>query len=289
MVLTVRRFFLLIIASCIMLSCWSEGQAGEQNIILRSAGCKTAYFLIKDLADSFNRTGPFTVIPNKTGNKIGIKLLNAGKIHFAFTCKPLDALIRKIPVDQEQARHWTSKIIANDPIVVLVHRDNQVKSLSLEQIRNIFAGKVNNWQEVGGEDLKIQAAYLDSSVSSGVLTVFSELVLGKDKDGTPLALRKDAMKASGPKKLGAITAQNKGAVTFMGLTSYRERYGSLIHVNDIVPNRENITNDSYPLSVTYYVIYDERKQEEISSFFSYLESPEGQNITNRNFISRPQK
>ena len=287
--LTVRRFFLLIIASCIMLFYWSDGKAGEQNTIVRSAGCKTCYFLIKDLADSFNKTGQLSVVPNRTGNRVAIKLLDAGKIHFAFTCKPLDALLKKIPVNRELAQHWTSRIIASDPIVVIVNRDNPVRSLSMDQIRDILTGRVDNWQEVGGEDLKIQAVHLDSSVSSGVLTVFSELVLGKDKEGSSLFLRDDAMKASGPKKLGALVAQNKGAVTFMGLASYRERYGSLMQVNNIAPNRENILNDSYPLTVTYYVIYDERKQDEISSFFSYMESAEGQNVANQNFIARPDR
>jgi phosphate transport system substrate-binding protein len=286
---TIRRFFLILMAGCIGFFCWSEGQAGEQNEVLRSAGCKTAYFLIKDLADSFNEKGPGSVVPNKTGNKVAIKLLDAGKIHFAFTCKPLEALLKNIPVDKELSGHWTSRIIASDAIVVLVHRDNPVKSLSMEQIRNIFIGNVSNWKEVGGPDLKIQAAHLGLTVHSGVPTVFSELVLGKDKDGTPLALRKDAVKASGPKKLGAITAQNKGAVSFMGLVSYRERYGAMIGINDIVPSQENILNNNYPLMVTYYVIYDQRKSEETSSFLSFMKSEEGKNITNRNFIARPDK
>lgn len=283
------RLIVSVVAVCLMTDPFQEALGADQNGVLMSAGCKTEYFLVKDLADSFNETGPLSVVPKKTGNKVAIKLLEAGKIHFAFTCKPMEALLENISVAKEQADHWTSRIIASDPIVVLVHRDNPVKSLSLEQIHNIFTGKVNSWKEVGGEALEIQVAYLDLTANSGVLAVFKELVLGENKDGSLLVLKKDAVKVSSPENLGAIVSQNKGAISFMGFASYRERYGFLINVNDVVPSQETILNNSYPLMVNYYIISDQRKSKELRPFFSFMESDEGKNIANRNFIARPDK
>ena len=275
----------VLLALCLLCS-GTSSLAAEQLPPLRGAGCKTEYFLIEDLARGYKRSQGRKVVPQKTGNKVAIKLLAAEKIDFAFTCKPHQTLVKKFKVPATIADHWVTEEIANDPIVVLVNRQNRQISLSLEQLRDIFSGRLTNWQQLGGEDLAIQVAYLGKNVESGVLTVFYDLVPGFRSLSQPLFLRPDAKKADGPKNLGAFVSQNKGAVTFMALNSYRRRYGSLVNINGVPPNRENILNGSYPLSVTYHLIYDQRQHKRLKGFFDYMASEEGKSITNQSFISR---
>lgn len=266
----------------------SRADSGEK-VVLRAAGCKTEYFLIQDLARGYKNRGNVAVMPQKTGNKVAIKLLATDKIDFAFTCKPHPKLVKKFKIDDDIANHWVTEAIANDPVVIVVNRKNSVISLSLDQVRDIFSGKIKNWQEVGGNDMKVTVAYLDKTVESGVLTVFQEQVNIANKSGTPVVLCQDAIKAAGPKKLGAIVSQNEGALAFMGLNSYRRRYGSLVNINGIPPNRENILNDSYPISVTYHIVYDKRDKARIQPFLDYIASEEGQSIANQSFVSRVNK
>lgn len=257
---------------------------------IKGAGCKTEFFLIQDLARGFKGKTGQTIIPQKTGNKVAIKLLTAKHIDLAFTCKPQEKLVKKFKISEETASNWESIIIANDPIIVLVHRDNTLISLTLEQLSGIFSGAITNWKDVGGIDAPVQVAYLNKTVESGVLTLFQELVPGTGKGKIDqVTLRKDAFMAAGPKQLGAYVAQNKGGISFMALSSFRRRYGSMVNINGIPPNRETIKEGLYPLSVTYHIIYDKRNAERLEPFFDYIKSEEGISIIDQGFISRTGK
>ncbi|AGF77835.1 ABC-type phosphate transport system, periplasmic component [Desulfocapsa sulfexigens DSM 10523] len=254
---------------------------------IKAAGCKTEYFLIQDLARGYKSKTAGIVIPQKTGNKVAIKLLTAQQVDFAFTCKPQDNLIKKFNISPEITQNWKSFIIANDPIIVVIHRENGIISLTLEQLSGIFSGKIKNWKEIGGIETPIQVAYLDKTVESGVLTLFKELVPDSENNTTKqVKLRPDAFQAAGPKQLGAYVAQNPGGISFMALSSYRRRYGSKVNINGVPPNRETIKDGSYPLTVTYHIIYDKRKEETLKSFLGYIQSQEGISIINQGFISR---
>jgi len=268
--------------------------AAEQSPPLMAAGCKTEYFLIQDLARGYKAKTKGVVLPQKTGNKVAIKLLIADQIDFAFTCKSQKKLVQKFNISREIAEHWQSKIIANDPIIVLIHRDNTIVSLTLEQLGSIFSGRIQNWKEIGGIDTPVQVAYLNKTAESGVLPLFKELV---PAPGSTIAqakvqqvkLRTDAFQAADPKQLGAYVAQNTGGVSFMALSSYRHRYGSMVNINGVPPNQETIEDSTYPLAVTYHIIYDKRKEKNLTPFFDYIKSPEGISIIDQGFISRTGK
>ena len=101
--------------------------------------------------------------------------------------------------------------IALDCIVPIVHPGNKVKSLSLEQLKNIYAGKVINWKEVGGADAPIVVVGRDSS--SGTNGTWQELVM--DRDGktrvTPKAPGRGFQRA-----MMTTIAQNKNAIGYDG-------------------------------------------------------------------------
>ncbi|HAR49554.1 MAG TPA: phosphate ABC transporter substrate-binding protein, partial [Smithella sp.] len=56
-----------------------------------------------------------------------------------------------------------ANVVANDAIVPVVHPKNKVKNLSIDQLSQIYQGKITNWKELGGEDLKIVVISRDSS------------------------------------------------------------------------------------------------------------------------------
>jgi phosphate transport system substrate-binding protein len=69
-------------------------------------------------------------------------------------------------------------IIAAGSLIVIVHPENPVKSLTVEQVRNIYAGIIVNWSEVGGPDLPIMV--LDRSADSGTRSQFMGAMFGED-------------------------------------------------------------------------------------------------------------
>jgi len=76
------------------------------------------------------------------------KLNSPGKETFGFVCCPLS----KKEVEKKQIRVYP---LALEPILILVNQTNPVSNLSKQQVRDIFAGKISNWKEVGGNDQPI--------------------------------------------------------------------------------------------------------------------------------------
>lgn len=256
---------------------------------LTGAGCKTEYLLIRDLARGYEHRTRNTVIPKKTGNKVALKLLASDNIDFAFTCKPYAKVLKKLKLNPQKTNDWQSVEIAKDPIVVIVNRKNKMVNISMAQLKDVFSGKVKNWKELGGTDMPIKISHLDASAGSGVLTVFKEIVLGRKKDGTLNSLTPEAHAFSGPKNVGAFVAQNRNAIGFIGLNSYEKRYGAVLNINRVAPNRENIINHKYPLAATYHIVYDKNNDAKVKPFLNYISSDEGISVANQSFVSNVKK
>lgn len=251
---------------------------------VQAAGCKTAYFLMQDLVEDYEKQTNMSILPQRVGNKVAVKLLVADDIEFAFTCQPHENLTKNVQVPDQQAQSWRSVHFAKDPVVVVVNQTNKVTNLTKTQLTDIFTGKISNWKNVGGDDLQVKLAYQDESTESGVMVVFREQTVGRHK-GVLGELSPNAVRFPGPKKRGAYISQNPGAVTYMGLGAYRERYGKLLDINGAAPSRENIVNGRYPLAATYYIVYDEKNRTMVEPFLNYLASEEGKATINRNFVA----
>lgn len=247
--------------------------------VMRSAGCKTEYFLIKDLSNSYKKKSGRRMQIGKTGNKKAVNLLLDNKIDFAFTCKPINKLSKKFKLDPNAVSDWKSIPIAKDPIVIISNRNNGAGNISTAQLTDIFQGKIRNWQEVGGKDLAVMTAYMSSELESGVVLLFKEFTVGKDVE-----LDTQAKIGDGPSMLGNYVSVTPGAVTFMAFNSYKERYGDILAIDGVRPTRENILNGKYKLTATYYLILSGSDNALVNDFVEYSRSPEGREVIEKNFI-----
>ncbi len=106
-------------------------------------------------------------------------------------------------------------IIARDAIAVIVHPDNPVEQLTLQQISDIYSGKITNWQEVGGEDLPI--VRLSRETNSGTHVYFLETVLRLgEKDNTTLFSMETLLLPSSEGIINEVR-QNANAIGYDGL------------------------------------------------------------------------
>jgi len=254
--------------------------AQAEEIVLKAAGCKTEFFLLKDLAKAYkDKTGNKIQLGN-TGNKKAVNLLLDEKIDFTFTCKPISKLTKGLKLDTAAVSPWTSTAIAKDPIVVVSNVKNGVQSITSEQLTKLFQGDITNWKELGGNDLQIRTAYMSPKLESGVVLLFKEFTVGSK--GT---LDEKAMIAKGPSMLGNYASVTPGAVTFMGFNSYRDKYGDIVELNGVAPTRENILNGSYGLAATYYLTLDGRNNKAVNDFVEFVQSEDGKKSIEENFIS----
>lgn len=246
---------------------------------MKSAGCKTEYFLLKELAQAYQKKTGTTLRTAKTGNKKAMELMLSGDVDFAFTCKPLSKLSKKLNLDQAKVASWKSVPIAKDPIVIVSNGKNGVRSLSVEQLTAVFKGETNNWSALGGAEQPIRIAYFDPSLESGSLLLFKEFTVGVEGE-----LTSDAKLLDGPSMLGNFVSRTPGGVTFMPLNSYRKEYGDVVAINGVLPSRQTVIDGSYSLTATYHLTVDSSKNGSIGDFVSYCTSPEGQQVIARNFV-----
>lgn len=248
--------------------------------VLKAAGCKTEYFIVRDLVDAFRTQTGQSVQLKACGNKIGMEQLLASELDFAFTCMDFEKLCIINNGTISAPKIWRCFTIARDPIVLVGHLNNGIDNLTISQICDIFSGKVTNWSMISGKNIPISVAYLDDSLESGVPRVFKEVTIGEN---TPL--RSDGQKFDGPSNLGYFVKLTPGSITFMGLNSYEPKYGTLLKVNGVAPTQEAILQSKYPLSVTYYISYNENSDQRLASFLTFLKSPNGTATINKRCLA----
>lgn len=253
----------------------------QSAVEVRCAGCKTEYWIIKQLAEEFELKHPITITAMPIGNKDAITRLSKNQISMAFTCDSHTNLIAKHNIPVETTKYWASTMIAKDPIVIIAHKDIGIHDLSTTQLHDIFTGKATNWNEVGGADVTIHPVCVDNSkVESGIVDVFKELVLANDESFTT-----DATLIDDPNAIGYYCAATPGAISFLPQRSCYQPFHNIIRINGIEPTIPNILSGEYPLVSTYYIIHDRTDTYEPAMFIDFIKSEKGAKIIDQWMLS----
>ncbi len=177
--------------------------------------------------------------------------------------------------------------VALDGLSVYVNEQNSLKQLSLEQLKDIFTGKVRNWKEIGGQDLPITIYSRENS--SGTYEFFKEHVLkGQDFAASAQAMAGTAALLQGvandPKAIGyGGAAYGKGAKALL--------VSKDANTPAIEPTAENILNESYPIWRYLYIYVNPALDKgDIQKYLTWIRGDEGQALVNAvGYFSLPAK
>jgi phosphate transport system substrate-binding protein len=173
----------------------------------------------------------------------------------------------------------TAAIVAIDAIVPIVNPKNRITDLTIDQLSQIYQGKVPNWKEVGGDNLEIVVISRDSS--SGTFESWSELVLNKFKV-TPRA----QMQASNGAIVQAIS-KNRYAIGYVGL-GYLDKTVKAVTVNGVQASVTTALAKKYPIARPLYMYTNGQPKGETAKFIAFVLSAEGQKIVAREgFVPLP--
>ena len=276
------RKILLFSLTLVMVNFTVCGHALSETDNLKSAGCKTEIYLLKDIAEAYEEQTGKSLRLGSTGNKKAVNLLLEKNVDFTFTCKPIEKIAKGMKLDKEQVSSWKSIAIAKDPIVIVANRGNGITNITKDELTKIYQGQISNWKELNGNNLPILPAYLSEDLESGLVLLFKEFTMGaKGK------LTDNAMKAKAPNMLGNYTSVTPGAISFMNYNTYDEKYGDVLKVDGVLPNEENINNGTYPLTATYFLTIDGSNNQAVVEFIEFTRSESGQNAIKRNYIPVP--
>lgn len=237
-------------------------------------GSDTVLPLSQKAAENYMKVNPSAVVTiTGGGSGVGISSLLAGTTDIAQTS-------RRIKFSEKQKLKQNGKdvrevIVAYDALAVVVHPDNKVTKLTREQLEGIFTGKITNWKQVGGADLKIVP--YSRETSSGTYEFFKESVL-KNKNYMSGIM---SMPATGA--IIQSVGQTKGAIGYVGL-AYLNSSVKTVHISYdegkqyMEPSVANAQNKIYPVVRPLYFYYDTKLEKTVKPFIDYILSNEGQKI-----------
>lgn len=235
-------------------------------------GSDTVLPLSQREAENFMKTdAKASVTVTGGGSGVGIAALLEGTTDIAQAS-------RKMKFDekqklQKQGKTLKETVIAYDALAVIVHPSNKVTNLTREQLEGIFTGKITNWKEVGGADMKIVPYARETS--SGTYEFFRESVL-KNRNYMNGIM---SMPATGA--IVQSISQTKGGIGYIGL-AYLNNGVKAVHVSYdggktfTAPSVENAKNDSYPIVRPLYYYYVTASEAAVKPFVDYVLSPAGQ-------------
>lgn len=213
------------------------------------------------------KTGiPFGAIGG-AGAGAGFKAVVEGKVVLAGLASDMT------PQQKEQVS--LSQVIGYDVMGVFVHPNNPVASLTRAELKEIFAGRVTNWKQVGGPDRLI--TIYSEAVSGGRATVkaFQDMVLGKESYGPMKELddATDCLDAVGKDEAG-IAASSMSFMTPKVVA---------IKIDGAKPDRAAVQSGAYPLKRPLTLI-TRQDRGDAKTFLDFMLGKEAQEIVGKNFV-----
>ena len=203
-----------------------------------------------------------TVNYNPTGSGASITAMQEGTCDIGLSSRALK--------DEEKAAGLKETVLAYDGIAIIVHPDNPVSDLSIEQIAQLYTGEITNWKDVGGNDA--QVVLIGREAASGTRDGFEPITGTKDK-----CQYRQELTSTGD----VITAvsQNPDAIGYASLASIKDSVKAL-NVDGVTPSEASVKDGSYKVQRPFVLVTVEGKalSEAAQSFFDYVTSADAADI-----------
>ena len=258
-----------IVAGALIIGCGSskatvnDGATPAHSAKIAISGSTSVGPLVENEAEEFESNNPnVTIETNQTGSSSGIKDTKNGTSEIGMSSRELTS---------EEAEGLDEVTVAVDCIAVVVNKDNPVQNLTLEQVKDIFTGKITNWKEVGGEDAPIVVVSRESG--SGTRGAFEEILGYKETETVKTALINNS---TGSTK--AVVEGNENAIGYMSV-GYVDNTISAVSIDRVEATSDNVKSGDYKIQRPFLLVYKEGSlSEEGQEFIDFILSEEGQKI-----------
>jgi len=246
-------------------------------------GSTTVGPIAKAFAESYMRQNPgVNIMVSESGSGNGAKALLNGTCDIANLSRHLKDTEKKAM--EEKGVKPVAHVVAFDALPVIVHPSNKVKGLTIEQVRDIYTGKVTNWRDVGGSDQAIVVISRDTN--SGTFETFKELVLGKD--AKIIAHAEYTGSNGGVRQRVQMT---KSAIGYAGL-GFLDRSVKALEINGVAPSAETVIAKQYPISRELFMFTngDPTKESLAGKFIGLSQTAKGREIIEEiGYVPVPEK
>lgn len=251
-----KKIICLLVSAVFAVGCLA-GCAGGGESTVSTDGSTSMSRVIGALGEAFEADHPgIQVAYNATGSGSGIKAVEEGRCDIGLSSRSLK--------QEEKDAGLSETVLAYDGIAVIVHPDNPISDLTLEQIADIYTGKIDNWSQLGGTDGEI--VLIGREANSGTRDGFESIT------GTQEAcLYRQELSSTGD--VIATVAANPNAIGYASLASLKESVKAL-RVEGVVPSEETVRDGSYGVQRPFVLVTktDASLSPAAQSFFDYATS-----------------
>jgi phosphate transport system substrate-binding protein len=215
------------------------------------------------------KTGiPFGSIEIQGSGK-GLAIVLRGEAQLAGVSRSLSS--------QEKQQRFCYRIIGYDAVGIFVHPTNPLTTLTTEQLKAVYTGRITNWKELGGVDAPIGLITVNSGSGRGLVSELQDSIM----DGAPyredrieVELQREAVAALVP-KLDGITAASP-AFAQAGIKA--------LAIDGFAPEPQHVQSGAYLLSRPLLLVSQAHPPGQIKQFIDFMLSPEGQEIVAHKFV-----
>ncbi len=245
-----------------------------QSKVITVKGSDTMVILAQRWAEKYMEKNPgVTIQVTGGGSGTGIAALINGSTEICNSSRPMKPSER----EKLKARYNTLGVevkTAKDGLSVYLNEKNNVKELSIEQVKDIYTGKITNWKDVGGMDSKIIVYGRENS--SGTYVYFKDNVLG----GADFTAKMQSM--PGTAAVVNAVVKDANAIGFGGAAYAKGiKYASIkkdANSTAYQPTEENIKAGHYPITRFLFLYLRNKPTGELKEYIDWILSPEGQQL-----------
>lgn len=245
------------------------GKASTLSGKVTIAGSTSVQPLSEELSSAFMaKNGEVKIEVSGGGSGAGIKAAQTGTADIGSSSRELKA-------EETGIKPIT---VAYDGIAVIVNPQNNVTNLTTEQVKQIFAGKITNWKDVGGKDTKI--VVVNREEGSGTRDAFQELVLNK---GEKAAFYEKAIIQNSTGAVREAVVQDVDAVGYVSLGGLNNTVKALQY-DGVEANVENVKNKKYTVQRPFLYLINEKQSPnaQTQAFLDFVLSADGQKVVTEN-------
>ncbi len=249
----------------------SDGLSGQ----IQLAGSTTVQPLAEVLAEAFMAENPDVMIEVQGGgSSVGVTSAGEGTVDIGNASRNVkDSEFEEFP----ELRVYT---IAYDGIAIVTNPDLELPTLSIDQVKAIFAGEITNYSEVSGPDAEI--VVVSREEGSGTRAAFEELVM--DTGDEEAQITEDALLQQSNGQVRTTVSTTPNTIGYLSFGFLDESINT-VAIDDVDPTVANVKNDSYSIFRPLNMLTNGEPNDLAQAFLDFILSDAGQAIVAEEYIT----
>ena len=258
----------------------TDGGAPVQEAYLENKGSDTIVNLALAWAEKYQELhSEIRISVTGGGSGTGIASLINNTVDIANASRQIKP--EEIENAQANGVEPLEMVIARDAIAVIIHPDNPIDELTIQQISAIYTGEITNWSQLGGEDRPV--VRLSRETNSGTHVYFLENVLRMGEKDSELLFSMDTLLLPSSEGIIKEVSQNPNAIGYDGLgyvTDEVKVIGVATEMGGeyVFPSVETVNSGTYPIARELYMYTNGQPEGVLAEYMDWIYSEEAQTI-----------